>query len=86
METNNDIRIVVLPAGHVLIGRWSAVANNRHQLTDASVIRIWGTSKGLGQLALEGKQSGTVLDKIGTVQYHDTTVIFDVKCTAQWIL
>ena len=53
----SDIKIVVLQRGWVVIGRWSEEAEHI-TLTDASVIRIWGTTKGLGQLAVEGSGHG----------------------------
>lgn len=72
--TNSNIKIVVLQRGWVFIGRWKQ-EGDMCSLDNAYTIRTWGTSKGLGQLALEGKQSSTKLDKAGRVEFHQLTVV-----------
>ena len=42
---------------------------------NAKNIRKWGTTKGLGELALEGPKSETVLDDYGTVRIPARAVI-----------
>ena len=57
-----DVRIIVLPHGWVLIGdywREGAMAGCRG---GACVIRRWGTTRGLGQIAKEGPTNDTKLD------------------------
>lgn len=66
--------IVVLDRGFVFIGRVQ-VGDAWITITDAQCIRYWGTTKGLGQLALEGKQPKTILDDTGTVQAPIVSVI-----------
>jgi hypothetical protein len=62
-----DIKaICILDKGFVYIGTLS-IDDKMATIEDAQCIRKWGTTKGLGQLALEGPQSSTVLDKVGTV-------------------
>lgn len=76
---DEGIKIVVLQRGWVVIGRlFSEGEYNR--LEDAYIIRTWGTDKGLGQLALEGKQSNTKLDKTGTVRFHKLTSVAIIDC------
>ena len=58
--------ICVLDKGFVYIGTLF-IDDKMATIEDAQCIRKWGTTKGLGQLALEGPQSKTVLDKTGTV-------------------
>lgn len=70
----DPMKIVILQRGWVMIGRFSR-DGDMCTLTDASVIRRWGTTKGLGQLAVEGKQPNTVLDSAGEVQFHILTAI-----------
>ena len=58
-----EVRIVILQRGWVMVGRWHRDGDDI-TLTDASVIRRWGTSKGLGEL-VNGPLSGTTLDQAG---------------------
>ena len=76
-EKNNNlpIKIVILQRGWVVIGRYSEEENDMCVLTDAYVIRRWGTSDGLGQLALNGKQSETKLEKTGIIKFHKLTSV-----------
>ena len=76
---NSDIKIVVLQRGWVMIGRYS-MEGDIVTLENAHVIRIWGTTKGLGELALDGKQSSTKLDKAGHVEFHILTVVATINC------
>lgn len=71
---NSNIKIVVLQRGWALIGRWNQDGDMCH-LDNGHVIRLWGTTKGLGQLALEGKTSSTKLDKAGSVDFHILTTV-----------
>lgn len=71
---NSNIKIVVLQRGWVFIGRWTE-DGDKCALDNAYVIRTWGTSKGLGELALEGKKTNTKLDKVGRVEFHRLTIV-----------
>lgn len=71
---NSNIKIVILQRGWVFIGRWTEDGDNC-ALDNAYSIRVWGTTSGLGQLALEGKTSSTKLDKAGRVEFHRLTVV-----------
>ena len=76
----DKIKIVILQRGWVYIGRFSQ-EGDMCTLTDAYNIRKWGTTKGLGQIALKGKQEDTQLDKTGKVTFHILTsvAIIDVN-------
>jgi len=76
---NSDIKICVLQRGWVMIGRYTKVEDTI-TLENAYVIRQWGTTKGLGELALDGKQSSTKLDKAGRVEFHVLTVVATITC------
>jgi len=78
-KKDGEIKIVVLQRGWALIGRYNR--NGDHcTLTNASVIRAWGTTKGLGELAKEGPQSSTELDPTnGEVEFHDLTSILTIS-------
>lgn len=74
-----DLRIVVLQRGWVLVGEFSQLKENC-TLENAAVVRIWGTTKGLGQLAVEGPTSSTKLDPCPTVNFHELTAVFTLDC------
>ncbi len=76
---NSDIKIVILQRGWIMIGRYKKEGDTV-TLENAYTIRSWGTSKGLGQLALEGKQTNTKLDKAGHVECHILTVVATLNC------
>jgi hypothetical protein len=76
---NSNIKIVILQRGWAMIGRWSQ-DGEMCTLENAYNIRLWGTTKGLGELALEGKKSGTKLDKYGQVKFHVLTVVATIDC------
>lgn len=87
MTTKTDVQtighaIVVIQAGWVAIGE---VTRHRDlgitKITDAKIIRTWGTTKGLGQIALEGPTSETILDESGVIEVYDHAVIMTFKCT-----
>lgn len=73
-------RIVVLQRGWVAIGDLTS-EGPVCKLENAQIIRKWGTTKGLGQLALEGKQADTILDPAGTLRFHELAIVtmFDVN-------
>ena len=61
-----DIKIVVLDRGFVYIGR-TAIDGDWVVIRNAHNIRIWGTTKGLGEL-VSGPTTSTKLDVVGTVK------------------
>ncbi len=70
---NSPIKIVILQRGWVFVGRF-AQQGDKCTLENASCIRQWGTTKGLGEL-VEGPTKNTVLDNAGTVRFHENGVI-----------
>jgi hypothetical protein len=76
-----DIKIVILQRGWVMVGRLSREGNDC-ALMDASVIRVWGTTKGLGEIALGGPTASTKLDKAGVVQFDYLTTVAIISCEA----
>jgi hypothetical protein len=78
-EVKGDIKIVILQRGWIMVGRFEREGNDC-KLHNASVIRSWGTTKGLGELAL-GITISTKLDKCnGLVQFDYLTVVAMVDC------
>ena len=80
------IKIVVLQRGWVAVGRLSKKTPEECVLEDASVIRRWGTTKGLGELAAMGPRPNTVLDKAGRISFHEMTTVLFLDCAeAPWV-
>lgn len=61
-----DIKIVVLDRGFVYVGRVQ-IENDFVIISNARNLRVWGTTKGLGEL-VTGPLSGTKLDAVGIVK------------------
>lgn len=70
--------IVVVDRGWVFVGR---IQRGPDELVihDASCIRRWGTTQGLGELALHGPRPKTVLDPMGAVRIPARAVIFTLE-------
>lgn len=76
------MRIVVLQRGWVVVGNYSK-EGQEVVLTNASVIRRWGTQKGLGEIAANGPTANTILDPVGTVRAHELAVVMSIECSAE---
>ena len=76
-----DLKIIILDRGFVLVGH-AHINGDWVEMTKASIIRRWGTSRGLGELAANGPLSGTKLDPIGTVRSPLRALIGLVDCEA----
>lgn len=76
-----DVKIVILQRGWVMVGRYSK-NGSECTLERASVIRVWGTTRGLGEIAGGGPTKKTALDPAGTVRFHELTVIATIDCEA----
>lgn len=77
-----DVRCVVLRDKFVLIGAYARDPESGVvTLTDAYVVRRWGTDKGLAQIAIEGVRPETVLDYGGEVEAPWHAVIYTIRCT-----
>lgn len=76
---SSQFQIVILDRGFVLVGDvtlqddWVVTRN-------ASIIRRWGTTKGLGEIALHGPLQSTVLDPIGEMRSPLRALIGLVTC------
>lgn len=78
-EIVGDLKIVILQRGWVMIGKIERSGSDC-KLHNASVIRNWGTTKGLGELATEGKKRDTKLDKCGgVVEFDYLTVVATIS-------
>ena len=74
--------IAVLDRGWVVVGKY-AQQGTRCELNNASVIRIWGTKNGLGEIAVDGPTEKTVLDKVGSWRFDVRTSVGILQCDAE---
>lgn len=74
-------QIVIAQRGWVFVGD---VERNGDDvtITNAQCIRRWGTTRGLGELALSGPQDKTILDDMGTVRLHALAVVASLDVEA----
>ena len=79
-EILSGFAIAVVDRGFVYVGNIE-VADNWCIITDARNIRKWGTSHGLGELALNGPQNNTELDPAGSVRvpFHALIHLIDTE-------
>jgi hypothetical protein len=77
-------QIVIAQRGWVFIGDVTRTADEVI-IQQAAVVRRWGTTKGLGQLALTGPTNETQLDPCPTVRIHPLAIIATMDC-APWPL
>ena len=76
---NRGTEIVILQRGWIVVGK---VFRQGYNVTieKASVIRRWGTTKGLGELAENGPLDNTKLDFAGTIHCHILTIVAEIEC------
>ena len=78
--------IVVLDRGFVYVGDAEIhVPENRDMgsrmvIRQCRNIRVWGTDKGLGQIAVSGPTAKTILDEVGTVVAPMSSVVHWMIC------
>jgi hypothetical protein len=80
-KTANTKEIVVITNGFVFMGEVSE-GDKYLRIDDAACIRVWGTTAGLGEIALRGVTPNTVLDPAGVVEVANHAVIMRIKCHA----
>ena len=79
-KTTGALRIVILQRGWVMVGRYDQQNDKEVVLRNAAIIRVWGTTKGLGEIAEGGPTSKTVLDNCPVVRFHPLTTIATIDC------
>lgn len=80
-----EVKIVVLERGFVYVGRVTIQVDGWLRIEEARNLRYWGTTNGLGQLALEGPTSSTKMDACGTVLAPGNAVVHLMLCNpAKW--
>lgn len=76
---DGGIRIVILQRGWVAVGRYHQDGSDC-QLTGAAIIRRWGTSKGLGEIASGGPTANTQLEPTPTIRFHEMVAVASIDC------
>jgi hypothetical protein len=86
IQPSGPVKIVVLQRGWVMVGRLER-DGSECRLHNASVIRNWGTTKGLGQIATGGPTKDTKLDSCGgVVEFDYLTVVAAISCEeSKWV-
>lgn len=80
-HANGDMQIVVLQRGWVMVGKFFQTGDEC-RLEEASVIRAWGTTKGLGELR-DGPLAATKLDPCGTARFHALTIVHRIDVNSE---
>ncbi|MCA3269205.1 MAG: hypothetical protein INF44_02525 [Thalassospira sp.] len=77
-KKQKDYRIVVLQRGWIVVGEY---AEDEKTITvkNGSVIRRWGTTKGLGELAIKGALPNTILDQCTEIKAGIDAVVMTLK-------
>ncbi len=73
------VKIVILQRGWVAVGKYFQTGQDC-RLENAAIIRVWGTTKGLPEIALGGPTSKTILDKSPTIRFHELTAVATLDC------
>ena len=76
---NSKKQIVVLQRGWVIVGDVSQEGDYL-TINNAFVVRIWGTTKGLGEIAENGPTSKTKLDPCPKNTVHILTTVTRMDC------
>jgi hypothetical protein len=73
------MKICVLDRGWVLVGQLEK-DGEEYLLINGSVVRRWGTTAGIGELAMKGPLDGTILDPLPLTKFHKDQLIFMISC------
>lgn len=76
------IAIVVCDRGFVLVGD-IAIEDDYLVIENCNCIRVWGTSRGLGEIASGGPTSKTSLDPQPTTKVHELQVVQIIDCESE---
>lgn len=74
--------VFVMSFGFVLMGEIACESPKDFVIDNASVVRRWGTTAGVGELAITGPTATTILDPLpnGTV-IQKSAIIFRIPCS-----
>lgn len=74
------MKIFVLLSGWVLVGRSSSLTATGQTITNGYCVRKWGTTNGLGEIALNGPTKDTVLDYFGSGSINNAALLYTIEC------
>jgi hypothetical protein len=78
------MKICVLERSWIFVGILEK-DGDEYLLLNGSVIRRWGTTKGLGEIAENGPTKDTILDKVPLIKFHKNQLIFTISCNeSKW--
>lgn len=72
--------IFVVDSGWVFSGMIEDETNDVLKVTDAKVVAVWGTTRGLGELAKNGPTANTKLHPCVFVEIEKHKLIFRIPC------
>ena len=72
------VRIIVLQRGWVVVGH-ARRHGPRIRVTNCAVVRYWGTTAGLGELATKGPLDKTKLDNCPPVESMESEVVLSME-------
>jgi hypothetical protein len=82
-ESGGDIKIAVLQMGWVAVGKYYR-KGTECRLENAYIIRRWGTSEGLGELAAKGPLGETKLEPCPLpIRFHRSGEVFNLDCVVE---
>ena len=81
-QPTGDIRIVILQRGWVAVGYLSQ-DGVKCRLDRAAIVRKWGTTEGLPEIARKGPTINTILDKSPAIHFHELTIIASIECVEE---
>lgn len=83
--SNLSCKLIVIQYGWVLVGMYYELPDGRRRCTHCAVIRRWGTSDGLGEIALGGPTGSTILDAQPPSTWNDDAEVFVIEANiAKW--
>ena len=75
-------RIFVVESAWVIIGTIAEITSTHYHLIDAQVVRRWGTTEGLAQLATSGPTKDTILELASLCSIRKDKELFSLLWTA----
>jgi hypothetical protein len=81
---SSSLKIVVLDKGFIYVGNFTDNGDTI-RIDNARCCRVWGTTRGLSQLANDGPNSGTKLDDPTTIVAAKHSWIHNLDCVeSKW--